>query len=593
MNILSLIYSIPAVPYQTSSIYSTTTISTDSQSTSPTNSASPSSDASDQIPQHPYNTNHALDDSQYYVDDRDRDGDDMALFAEDDSSPTSGFASHPYAYEPPSQSVSNPPAKPTPVIIRTPTLERRARASSTLPPPPPPPSTSLPPAPVALEPSPDPPSSRHLDVVTRQRGGSIGHRRTGSGRLEALEEETEKHDEIRPEGQPRDKHEIVSRIDNPHLVPDTPRNPKRESHPLPPLPSPTSITMGSPGPPRHALPDSKPSLSPRSASVIAPRPRGASQLTTRSEFAGQNNLVNPTTNHGTIYKRRSKASAPPMSRSTSPTDSTASTGSIVLAKATASSLPGTTTPVLGGRSRSSSQPGRRPSLGGGHVSPLDQRPPLPGSSSVNGNGTLRKTSYPSKLNPNSQPSHLSLHTDLPLPISGPNSLGPQPPSFSNYLPTTPTSPLPPAPPTDPLRKPYHLMSLLRNTMDSPTGGYVTRRLHVPREVWSQGGAKLTNVLEKVRVVGFLCSALEDLQISSSDYFGAGNVSSGLALGIGSIGRKEGDLWLGKLEEFSSVCDGVVANFGKKLGVGEGFALKKTTWGNKFTRHIDKFTNGKK
>lgn len=105
---------------------------------------------------------------------------------------------------------------------------------------------------------------------------------------------------------------------------------------------------------------------------------------------------------------------------------------------------------------------------------------------------------------------------------------------------------------------------------------MTRRLHVPQEVWSQGGAKLTNVLEKVRVVEVLCSALEDLQQSSASYFGAGNVSSGLALGIGSIGRKEGEAWMSKLEEFSSVCDGVVANFGKKLGVGEGFVLKKTS-----------------
>lgn len=137
------------------------------------------------------------------------------------------------------------------------------------------------------------------------------------------------------------------------------------------------------------------------------------------------------------------------------------------------------------------------------------------------------------------------------------------------------------------------MNLLRNTMTSPTGGYVTRRLHVPFEVWSQGGAKLNNVSEKVRVVGILCSALEDMQISSSEYFGAGNVSSGLALGIGSIGKKEGEGWVGKLEEFSSVCDGVIANFGKKLGVGEGFVLKKTGWGDKLTRRFDKFTNGKK
>lgn len=120
------------------------------------------------------------------------------------------------------------------------------------------------------------------------------------------------------------------------------------------------------------------------------------------------------------------------------------------------------------------------------------------------------------------------------------------------------------------------MSLLRQTMTSKTGGYVTRRLHVPQEVWSQGGAKLGNIPEKIRVVEVLCSALEELSSWSAEYFGAGNVSSGMALGIGSIGKKEGDLWATKLEEFSSVCDGVVGNFGKKLGVGEGFVTKKSS-----------------
>jgi len=164
------------------------------------------------------------------------------------------------------------------------------------------------------------------------------------------------------------------------------------------------------------------------------------------------------------------------------------------------------------------------------------------------------------------------------------------------LPTTPTSPLPPTAPTDALRKPYYMMSLLRHTMTSKSGGYITRRLHVPRGVWSQGGAKLQNLPEKVRVVEYLCSALEELQKASGDAFGHGNVSTGLGLGIGSVGKKEGDMWAAKLEEFSALCDGVVSNFGKKLGVGEGFVTKKsggvTSWGGKLTRQLDKLTNQK-
>ena len=40
--------------------------------------------------------------------------------------------------------------------------------------------------------------------------------------------------------------------------------------------------------------------------------------------------------------------------------------------------------------------------------------------------------------------------------------------------------------------------------------------------------------------------------------------------------RSGEVWAVKLEELSNVCDGVVANFGKKLGVGEGFVARKST-----------------
>ncbi|KAH8826731.1 hypothetical protein DL96DRAFT_1669598 [Flagelloscypha sp. PMI_526] len=137
-----------------------------------------------------------------------------------------------------------------------------------------------------------------------------------------------------------------------------------------------------------------------------------------------------------------------------------------------------------------------------------------------------------------------------------------------------------------------MMNLLLYTMESATGGYVTRRLHVPREVWSQGGAQLANTPEKERAVGILCQALDELQITSSEFFGAGNVSSGLAAGIGSVGKREAEAWLAKLDEFSGICEAVVANFGKKLRVGEGFVSKKSTWGDRVSRRFDKFTNGK-
>ncbi|KXN89835.1 hypothetical protein AN958_04839 [Leucoagaricus sp. SymC.cos] len=137
-----------------------------------------------------------------------------------------------------------------------------------------------------------------------------------------------------------------------------------------------------------------------------------------------------------------------------------------------------------------------------------------------------------------------------------------------------------------------MMDLLAASISSPTGGYITRRLHVPNEVWTFGGVKLSNVAEKIRVLEILHAALEDLQITSSEYFGAGNVSSGMAMGIGSIGLKEANAWLARLEDFLNICDSVVGDYGKKIGVGEGFVLKKTTWGDKLSRRFEKFANGK-
>jgi hypothetical protein len=59
---------------------------------------------------------------------------------------------------------------------------------------------------------------------------------------------------------------------------------------------------------------------------------------------------------------------------------------------------------------------------------------------------------------------------------------------------------------------------------------------------------------------------------SRGIFGIGNVSASLIVGIG----KEGEMWSLKLEEFSNMCDGVVVKFGKKLGIGEGFIIKKNS-----------------
>ena len=120
------------------------------------------------------------------------------------------------------------------------------------------------------------------------------------------------------------------------------------------------------------------------------------------------------------------------------------------------------------------------------------------------------------------------------------------------------------------------MSLLNLTMTSKSGGYITRKLHVPYDVWSQGGAKLTNLPEKIRVLEVLCEALQELQNASVEFAGPMGVASGMGMGVGSITRKDGEIWVNRVEEFLLVCDTIVQNFSKKLSVGEGFVVKKSS-----------------
>jgi len=553
MNILSIIYSIPAVPYASASLYSSA-ISDTTASTLPSTSTSPPPDNFPQTISTPYVQQHSTDESHLYLTDTQKqDSDNADAVYLDESvlrgSPgrsTSG-TQHPYSVQydsvPQMQTISN----------RVSVINRRTRAGSNLPPKSPPPALSLPQAPVITEDHFDPPSQSKRDGP-QLRSGEPGH------------PEVARHKMLSGLGALEEENEDVNRSANRLIEDEFPSfTYKGESPPLPPLPLLPPPTPDSTSHPR-AVPLSRP---PSSSNVISPRPRGAS-LQTRNETVFAPHVL-PVSN-GSISQRRN----PPSARSASPADSTASAASVPYQMPSVSTMP--TNSGFTVRSRSSSQPGRRPSIVGGQII-QEERPPLP--ISAGRNGTPRKTSGSSKLT-----------IVQPLQID-PNFLQSSSLTLSSTLPTTPVSPLPPAPPPDPLLKPYHMMNLLRITMTSQTGGYLTRRLHVPFEVWSQGGAKLTNLDEKIRVVNILCGALEDLQNSSSEYFGAGNVSSGLALGIGSIGRKEAEVWLARLEEFSSVCVGVVSQFGKKLGVGEGFVTRKITLGDKITRGLDKFTNAKK
>ena len=427
----------------------------------------------------------------------------------------------------------------------------RPRATSDLLPPVPPPQSALPPAPHQ-------PIGKHLNT-TRPRGQSIGHSRSGSNsRLEPLQEERDKQPEQQTVQAQQRVHSGVD--DELRQQPRSAQLDTARSQPLPPLPSADSLAISRDVEPAQ---DRSPT-----STKFGPRPRGSSTFSTRSEITFSHTLISNSTTMGTISQRRSKASAPPATSTSSSIQAPDAVPPPTL-KPKMPSLTTSVPPPSYVRSRASSQPGQRPSITGLPSLSYDAPPRPPSAVAM----LPRKTSVSSKSN-SSLPQITVVTGYLSPPLDTPaNQLVPPPPIPHSNLPTTPISPLPPTAPSDPLRKPYHMMCLLRHTMMSKTGGYITQRLHVPQEVWSQGGARLVNLPEKVRVVEVLCSSLEEVQHTSGGIFGAGNVSASLAPGIG---KKEGELWSLKLEEFSGVCDGVVANFGKKLGVGEGFMIKKNS-----------------
>ena len=284
--------------------------------------------------------------------------------------------------------------------------------------------------------------------------------------------------------------------------------------------------------------------------------------------------INTTTNGGVISQRRQKnPETGTVSAASSTTDLNAST-----TRLTSQQLPPSTATSLGltGRSRAVSNPGRRPANLG--ITEQPGRPPIPMPPLSAG----LKRHFPGRFTP------------LMQTISSPVVPTAQHP-FTGDAPTAgkPLSPPAPAPPREAVLRPYYLMSLLRKSMVDRTGGFVTPKLHVPNEVWTQGGAKLQNHADKMKALDVLTTALDELSTASVEFCGAGGVN-GLS---GALGRSEAERWASKLEDFDRSLSQVGEVYGKKLGVGEGFVAKKTggmaALTGKFTRGLDRMTTGKK
>lgn len=374
------------------------------------------------------------------------------------------------------------------------------------------------------------------------------------------------------------------------------------------------------------------------------RARGLTQSSTTSSRSGESSnprtpppvptppplpqLVSTSTSQGTISQRRkphplsslggggSSASLeshehpPPLPRSHSPAIVESAPGAQAPSRMASQSRPGSSNSNLGmggmaGRHRAASQPGRRPSQMGLHNNASTEYEPVPAIPPVPQTALPRKTSFTSaNLAPPPLPS--TRHESPALSGQGlpPMSASPIPPTpalptgtasaFANTsggLPAIPASVLPSPPPTDTLRRPYHLMNLLHSSIVTPTGGYITRKLHIPHDVWTQSGAKLNNMVEKGKCIAVLDQGLEDLSKVSNDFLRSVQVGVPARQGIS---RAMGERWVRALDDWLQVCDNVVANLGKKLGLGDGMSTKKTAgWGIKVKGTLDRMTNNKK
>jgi hypothetical protein len=284
--------------------------------------------------------------------------------------------------------------------------------------------------------------------------------------------------------------------------------------------------------------------------------------------------LSTTTTGSAISQRRQKNSETgTFSAASSTTDLVGST-----TRLTSQQLPSSTATSLGltGRNRAVSNPGRRPTNLG--VTEQPGRPPIPMPPLSAG----LKRHFPGRFTPLMQ----TISSPAVPTIYHP---------FTGDAPTAgkPLSAPAPAPPREAVLRPYYLMSLLRKSMVDRTGGFITPKLHVPNEVWTQGGAKLHNHADKMKALDILASALDELITASVEFCGAGGVT-GLS---GALGRTEAERWAGKLEDFDRSLSQVGEVYGKKLGVGDGFVAKKTggmaALTGKFTRGLDRMTTGKR
>ena len=108
-------------------------------------------------------------------------------------------------------------------------------------------------------------------------------------------------------------------------------------------------------------------------------------------------------------------------------------------------------------------------------------------------------------------------------------------------------------PRNPFRKPFHFLRQLQLSIQS--GGLVTPRLYIPKQMWTQSGIKLMHLETKVRMLNVLLNGLEAIE------------QSGDALLTGSliVAFDAGTKFSKELDAFESMLEEVQLSLSKKLG----------------------------
>ncbi|KAJ1310220.1 hypothetical protein OPQ81_006962 [Rhizoctonia solani] len=484
----------------------------------------------------------------------------------------------------------------------------------------------------------------------RVRTSSIaGHKRSGSGneRLGSVTEERERDREA-SSGTESEPWTVVGADPHPHQQPvtegyrstseayrsrvmslgrDTGMSIAREMRELPPPPSDSPITprlpisnvdihrfstgvdvIQRPRGDTSSSTSSKGSDGPSSAGTVSTVPTTFSASVEKSGvmIPGPNNygvetgmLVNNSTSQGSIAQRR-KSAQPSIGHASAlqqalqqqsqsalpalpPTPTTIQPPAVSIppplavapttTRLTADALPAGAATRLGiapGRLRASSQPGRRPDM------------PTPGMGSSLASGPRKSSTSHSRVmfgRGAQSPVPWGVAISAPgMPLNTSQSTGGSPSLVVHIVGSSvPVSTKPAPAPDSQHRRPFYLMGCLLTSLTNQSGGYLTPKLHVPHEVWSQGGAKLVNVPDKMRVVESLVDHLIGLRECSDGFF---------------TGRRGGEEFLKRLDEWNKHCDFLVAEYGKKLGVGEGVIKKRGGMTDKIMRGFDRITSGK-